>query len=300
MIILGDWGTTRLRLFLMDGPALVARADGPGIGGLTSTPADSLRAAMQPLLEKSPVSEVILCGMAGSRHGLREVAYADCPSDCTNWAKSALTFTLDGLSVTIAAGLACDDLQETPDVMRGEETQIFGALDCHPELRAGDHMLVLPGTHSKWVHVRNGVIQAFRTWMTGELFALLRDHSTLAHVGAGEITDVKYQAGFSHGLARTSTGDLGGALFEARSAQLRRAKTPGWGVGYISGLLIGKEIADAQTRLGATAEVSLIGDPVLTALYQQGLGQAGISSRQMEGDQLAIAGLRVLCTSMKN
>lgn len=298
--ILGDWGTTRLRLFLMADDRIVDRADGPGIGSLTGTPADTLLAVAAPLRAQAAVCDLTLCGMAGSRNGLVEVAYAACPGNPVAWASSAHRLSLDGLAIAVAAGMACTDRTGAPDVMRGEETQIFGALKLDPKLAHGHQLIVLPGTHSKWARLQDGQIHQFRTWMTGELFTLLRDHSTLGRAGGVTGSDEEQRAGFAHGLDRAKAGDLGGALFEARSAQLRQDKSLGWAHGYLSGLLIGREIADAKERLGAYAAVTLIGETSLTALYQQALDASGATSACIDGGSAAIAGLQYVRSALRD
>ncbi len=299
MNILGDWGTTRLRLFLMDGDRIVDRADGPGIGNLTSAPADTLFAVAGPLLERARVTDMTLCGMAGSRNGLLEVPYAVCPGDMATWANASQHMVRDGIDIVVAAGLACADARDAPDVMRGEETQIFGGMMLDTALAQGQRTVVLPGTHSKWASLENGKVQQFRTWMTGELFGLLRDHSTLARAGGSSGQETDHQDGFAHGLNRSRDGDVSGSLFEARSAQLRLSRSQGWALGYLSGLLIGCEIADARARLSGVSAVTLIGDPSLTILYRQALDAEGIISTYVDGSSAAIAGLMGLRTALR-
>jgi len=287
--IVGDWGTSRMRLFRIVAGTVVDRIDGPGIGTLDTSPADALLRAMAPWRSQHPPTHVVLCGMAGARSGLVEAPYADCPVDAGAWAGHAERLLLDGIRIAVAAGLACTRADGTPDVMRGEETQIFGALHRLPALAQGRRVLALPGTHSKWATLEDGAVREFHTLPSGELYALLRDHSTLARVGddpSGEAT------GFEAGLAGARAGrGLLGSLFQARSAQLRAGHTRGWALGYLSGLIIGCEVEEMLGRHPDSGLIVLIGDPTLTARYRRALDARGIAVELHDGDACALAGL---------
>lgn len=290
--ICGDWGTSRLRLFRMRGDHIVARLDGPGIAMLSGAPADALMAALAPWracgMGAVPIA---LCGMIGSRGGIVELPYVDCPADAAGWRGQAVRIDVGGHAVTIAPGLAGETPDGTADVMRGEETQIFGALAINPALARGRHAIILPGTHSKWAVVADGRVTGFQTFPTGELFGLLRDRSTLTRAGAD--TDGG-EAGFADGLARSDSGGLIGALFGARSLQLRAGRLHGWAVGYLSGLTIGHEVREGLAMLDGTDRLMLIGDPGLTALYERALARHGRTAAVLDGSDAALAGLRLL------
>ena len=291
--VVGDWGTTRLRLFRMAGDRIVDRREGPGIGGLSAAPADVLRAALGPWRADGDPLSIRLCGMIGSRDGWIDLPYVDCPADVAAWRGGGATLALDGIPVTIMAGLATKDVDGSPDVMRGEETQIFGAIARDPALGQGHRTIALPGTHSKWVLVDDGRIASFRTFLTGELFALLRDHSTLTRTrGATEPQPAEQAAGFGEGLARAAEGGhLLGTLFSARSMQLRAGRSHDWALGFLSGLIIGREIAEASARFPTLREIALVGDPGLAARYVRALDAYGIAATIHDGDACAIAGL---------
>jgi 2-dehydro-3-deoxygalactonokinase len=229
--------------------------------------------------------------MAGSRNGLLEIPYAPCPIGIAGWAARAMRVTVDALQVTLAPGLSCLGERGVHDVMRGEETQIFGAMARHPELAEGRHCIVLPGTHSKWAVLEDGEVTGFRTYLTGELFALLRDQSTLTRANED---DGGREEGFAAGLAQAGeSGALTGMLFAARSEQLLAGKTRGWATGYLSGLLIGQEVREAALLAG-DGQIAMIGDPGLTALYRQALSLARRESMDIDGNASAIAGLLAL------
>lgn len=284
----GDWGTTRLRLFRVVDGAVVERVEGPGIGSGVA-PAQALRDTLQDWRVHGQPERIVLCGMAGARTGLAEAPYVECPADAAAWARAARRLEFDGVPVAIAAGLACRHGDGTPDVMRGEEAQVFGALRQDPALSRGRHVFVLPGTHGKWAELDEGSVTAFRTFPSGELFALLCAHSTLAR---GDGSDDADSAGFHAGLAASRTGGgLLSKLFRARAAQMREARTPGWAQGYLSGLILGSEVADALAGLPGVDTVHVVGDTRLTARYLVVLAAHGVAAVVHDGDQCVLSGL---------
>jgi 2-dehydro-3-deoxygalactonokinase len=287
-VILGDWGTTRLRLFRHGADGAIERLAGAGIGQLVASPAETLLSTLAPWRDAGSVREVLLCGMAGSRNGLVEVPYAPTPASAGQWAKAASTIIVDGIRVTVAAGLSGANFSGHPDVMRGEEAQLFGALAIDPALASGRHLVVLPGTHSKWTELVDGRVERFHTFPTGEMFALLSNHSTLTRAG----TDTEgREEGFADGVSRAGGGVLA-HLFETRAAQLVEGRSHGWALGFLSGLLIGSEIAEALALLGHVPDtVTLIGDPGLARIYRQAGVARGLTLQTLDGDTCAIAGL---------
>lgn len=295
--VLGDWGTSRLRLWLVEHEEITATRAGPGIGRLTTTPSATLAELIAPWQLPAAPLRVVLSGMAGSRTGLIETDYVTVPADFRRWADGTQTTRIEGLSIAVAAGLRDDSRADAPDVMRGEETQIFGALELEPALQQGTHLFVLPGTHSKWVRVDDGTITRISTALTGELFALLRDHSILLKTGADARPDPTEQAaGFAAGVARSRvlSERLLSALFTARTAQLLAGRSHAWASGFLSGLLIGDEIAGQSALQGSPNDVVLIGASQLTRLYEQALGEHDIDARLIDGDTCALAGLQQL------
>lgn len=287
--ILGDWGTSRLRLYRVQDGVVVDWIAGAGIGAITQTPAEALRQAITPWLVRGQPEHITLCGMAGSRNGLLEAPYAECPASAEHWSRQSAFTALDGIPVQIMAGLACVHGNGVPDVMRGEETQIFGALALFPELAHGRQLLALPGTHGKWAWLANGCVTGFQTFLSGELFALLCDHSTLLRAGDNDADEA---GGFVLGCesAKREEGLLG-ALFHARSAQLRSGKSAGWARAYLSGLIIGHEIHEMVSAVASDTPIQLIGDPALNRRYADALQDYDVSVTLRDGEQCAIAGL---------
>jgi len=265
-----DWGTTALRgaLLTADGAVLAERAAPRGL--LSIAPggwAAAFEAEFGPWLAAHPGLVCLMAGMVGSRQGWSEAAYCPCPATLADLA-GALLWVQPG-RVAIVPGL-CTDAQGVPDVMRGEETQVFGALQ---RLGLVDATLVLPGTHSKWVTVRGGRITGFNTHMTGECYALLRQQSILARTLPADDSAWVAEA-FDRGVARALTpGGLLHHLFSVRTLALFDRDDGPALASTLSGLLIGEELR-AQT-LPAGQAVVAVGSPALTARYQRALALLG-------------------------
>jgi 2-dehydro-3-deoxygalactonokinase len=187
--------------------------------------------------------------------------------------------------------------------MRGEETQIAGALALHPGLGTGRHLLCLPGTHTKWAWLEDGLVRDFLTALTGELFALLRDGSTLMRAarpavdGDSQASSGDSNDGFERGLdgaASLGRASLLHALFAVRSRQLIDGRSHDWALAYLSGLVIGADVRGAVPLFPPGAEAVLIGDSALNELYTQALRREGIAASCLDGEQCALAGLRTL------
>ncbi len=218
---------------------------------------------------------VLVSGMIGSVQGWREAPYVRCPAGLAEIA-AGLTTPDHDVPMAIVPGVLQDD--DIPGVMRGEETQIFGALESFADWREGAR-IVLPGTHSKWVDIAGGRISGFATFMTGELYAVLRQHSILGRFvpeGAA-VADGAHEA-FRRGVdmmrdtATTPGLGITSLLFTARSMVLTKRLAPEQSLDYLSGLLIGEELRQALSRSG-NAPIVLIGDAGLCEKYRAALGR---------------------------
>lgn len=268
-----DWGTSTARAYALDaaGKVLDERSAPLGIQRITD---GNFAAALASLCEGAATGVPMLaCGMIGSRQGWVEAPYCDCPAGFDAIA-SGLT-PVPQTRLAIVPGLICRDAHGVPDVMRGEETQLFGAFADDACAR---QVVVLPGTHSKWAIVDGQAIEAFTTFMTGELFALLREHSILGRM----IVEGSDRAAFERGVAASLRDDaaLTRDLFSARTLPLTGALASAGVADYLSGLLLGAEIAAArcwmvQRGLG-DAGITLIGDAALCGRYRMALSTAGI------------------------
>lgn len=286
-----DWGSTRLRAFLLGAGGAVMATRQSGQGASTLSGEAAFEQAFAAVTADWPALPALACGMVGSQHGWREAPYAPCPADAAALVQHALKLNE---RVSILPGLMHDGGQ--PDVMRGEETQIVGALALHPEL-APQSCLVLPGTHSKWARVEDGRVSGFATHMTGELYALLRQHSVLARLMPADGSSAPSPQAFLAGVdAARQDGALSHQLFAVRTLGLFKRLAAEQLPDYLSGLLIGHEIAH-ELAAGAPARLALVGDPALCERYALALGRFGIE-QPLQLDSTAPAGLWQLAQTM--
>ncbi len=227
--------------------------------------------------------------MVGAKQGWREAPYVACPAGLAEIAAAMLVVETSFGAVRIAPGVRALDAHGAPDVMRGEETQIFGALAAG----CGDGIYVLPGTHSKWARVEGGRIAGFETFMTGEVFAVLRAHSVLGRMMAPERDGAGFARGVEAARALERPGDLLHAIFAARTFGLFETLPADQLGEYLSGLLIGAEII-AGARGAATAVA--IGSAALTARYIAAGARLGVAVAPAPED-CALLGLRALWAS---
>lgn len=245
-----DWGTTSFRAYRLDreGKILESRSSAKGILSVAPGPA-VLESELKEWIDDGPI---VMSGMVGSRQGWVEVPYVDCPAGFEEIARKLHRVEWNGRQAWIVPGLRSG--AAVPDVMRGEETQILGS--------GADGTICLPGTHSKWVEARNGRIERFSTHMTGEVYAVLKQHSILGRMMEEGAPD---RDAFAEGVQRS--GDAGGLLhhlFGVRTRGLMGELAPAASASYLSGLLIGHEL-----RAAGTKELKLLGTPELVARYEE-------------------------------
>lgn len=301
-----DWGTSRMRAWAMaaDGRPAAAPRSGPGMSALAGQGAPAFEAALLEVAagwldgREAPLP-VLVCGMAGARQGWREAPYLDLPLPLARLGEGTLPVeTADPrLAVSLVPGLAQRD-PAAPDVLRGEETQILGFLAGHEAARSrSDWVLCLPGTHAKWVSVGGGTIRTFRTYMTGEIFALFAGHSILRHSleGEGSPDPEAFPAAVREAIR--APADIAAALFGLRARHLLFGEAGANVRARLSGLLIGQEIASAAAWPGGpspNAGIAVIGDDSLAALYAEGLRIAGVAPETVSGEAAVLDGLAVL------
>jgi 2-dehydro-3-deoxygalactonokinase len=280
-----DWGTSSLRGFLMaaDGSLCETRSAAHGIlalpepGGVAGFERAFAEIAGD-WLARRPQLPVVAGGMVGSAQGWVEAPYVATPADTSVLAERAATVTTsDGVRILIAPGVVHDPADAPPDVMRGEEIQIAGALARRPEIAAAAWM-VMPGTHSKWVEIVDGRIVRFATHMTGELFALLRRQSILGRLMPEEAaTGERAEAAFLDGLAAARGGALAHRLFSVRTLGLMKRLDADLLEDRLSGLLIGHEIVSALADGGiAGLPLVVVGDGRLSRRYARALRAFGL------------------------
>jgi 2-dehydro-3-deoxygalactonokinase len=290
-----DWGTSSLRAYLMgrDGALLERRAEPWGIQRL---PEGGFVAAFRGIAgdwrDALPALPVLAAGMVGSRQGWREVPYVECPADSAAIAAGIVAHDAGCGTLHIVPGMM--QRGKLPDVMRGEETQIIGGLTLEPEL-ADASLFVLPGTHCKWATLRDGHVIGFTTYITGELFATLRDHSILGRPAkevfmspaeaAAAVTDAAFHRGLE--TARDSGAEgMAGRLFATRALFLDGQLTAPQTLDYLSGLLIGEEIRSviAGLQQRPCPPLVLLGDERLCERYRVALAEFGIDRVRVFGE----------------
>jgi 2-dehydro-3-deoxygalactonokinase len=275
-----DWGSSSFRAYLMspDGEVLYEVASSDGIASVAAGayPATLKRLTGQ-WLDAHATLPVIASGMVGSRHGWREAAYVPCPAGPRDVAAHLTQVEADGRRVHLAPGLSFTD-DAGGDVMRGEETEILGVAD------SGARLIVLPGSHSKWARVDGDRVVAFKTFVTGELFASVRDHTVAGAFaraapakGPGEAFGLGVRRGAAAAACEGKSGLLG-LLFGARSLPLMGALDADDAGEYLSGLLIGAEIGEGR-RLFPGEEPHVAGAETLVKRYLAAFGALGVSAR---------------------
>ncbi|MBA1279910.1 2-dehydro-3-deoxygalactonokinase [Stutzerimonas stutzeri] len=275
-----DWGTSSLRAYLL-GPGALLLDSRSQPWGIQHTPdrdfARAYRLLLEDWLARWPGLPAIASGMIGSRQGWREVPYVDCPADASALAGGLVSIETGAGALHLIPGVR--QVGERPNVLRGEETQVVGALALEPVLEK-QALLLLPGTHSKWVQVRDGALQTFSTYMTGELFAVLREHSILGRpaLEAGPVASAEaYRRGIQ--AARDSgPGGIADRLFSVRSLVLCGELPAVHSLDYLSGLLIGEELRSALCGFASSPVPIpvLLGEPALCARYREALALFGL------------------------
>ncbi|MBL8563766.1 MAG: 2-dehydro-3-deoxygalactonokinase [Gemmobacter sp.] len=278
-----DWGTTALRAWRMSGAvAQECRSSAEGMGKLAP---GAFEAALLRLIGDwlgRERTEVVACGMVGARQGWREAAYRAVPARPLDAPFLTVAPEDPRFRLHIVPGLSQAD---PADVMRGEETQIAGFLASVPDY---DGVIGLPGTHMKWARIAAGEVRSFQTCLTGELFALLAQHSVLRHgLGAGW-EDAAFVAAVAE--MQAAPDSLMAALFSLRAGGLLGQLSPDAARARLSGLLIGAELA-ATRALWQDQPVTLIGAGTLTGRYRQALQLFGQASSLTDAEAVTLAGL---------
>ncbi len=277
-----DWGTTSFRAFRIarDGTIRDRRSSLRGISNIPDNRfADTLRDEVGPWLAAGE-NHVLLSGMVGSRQGWKEAPYLPCPAGAPEIAGALIDIEFDWAQVKLVPGISGIDESGVAEVMRGEETQVFGVL----EAMGGNGLACLPGTHSKWVRIADNRISDFTTHMTGETFAALRGHTILGRMMREGPAD---GAPFDAGVRRS--GDPGGVLhhiFGVRALALAGQLAETESAAYLSGILVGHEVRAALAgRQGVVVHV--IGAPELTLLYARAISTCGGFAERHDGEAAA-------------
>ncbi|NHZ37877.1 2-dehydro-3-deoxygalactonokinase [Massilia rubra] len=276
-----DWGTSNRRAYLVrrDGKCLARHADDQGMLAVGGDFAGAL-ASLRERMGVAPDVAVVMSGMVGSASGWQEVPYLDTKVPLTGLPAHLAPVT-GHPGCFIVPGYCTRD--GAVDVMRGEETQLLGAVGRG----LLDGWVVLPGTHSKWVYLRAGKVDQLVTYMTGELFSMLAAGGTLAALMAGGLDD---DSAFAAGLQEARRArPLSNALFGVRARVVSKTMAATQARSFVSGLLIGAEFVAAQGH--ADGAIDIIGSPALSAHYESAAAHFGMPARAHDPDDVYLAAL---------
>jgi 2-dehydro-3-deoxygalactonokinase len=285
-----DWGTSSFRLWLVDRDGRVV-AERRSDEGMVAAGKIGFAAVLESHLGAlgAPADlPVAVCGMAGARQGWKEAGYVYTPAPLGAILQGAIRIPDLGRDVSILPGVAQRN-RGAPDVIRGEETQLLGALGEAPK---DDALVCMPGTHSKWVSVSGGRIERFRTFMTGELFDAIRRHTILSHAVAGadaarDAASFRSAVQDVHERPALATN----RLFQARAGSLLFNDPPTTARECISGTLIGLELAGGLSDRTSSSEVILIASGPLADLYGSALAALSVPHKMIDADGAALSGL---------
>lgn len=294
--IAGDWGTSRLRLYLCSASGeSLDHAEGPGAADTKGNFA-AVFSSLTASWRRQDDLPAVLCGMVGSSIGWKAVAAGKCPV-----APDAIAQSVAGIpeqNVFIVPGLGCRNALNAPDFMRGEETQLLGALQLRASMRQGRQLVCLPGTHTKWVMLDNGTVEHFMTVPAGELFALLCKYSVLVHdVPPPAVPIAAVNPAFLQGMEEIIRGANAGMLcrlFECRSRRLSGELSTSDSPSFLSGLLVASDVRDALALFAeqlAGNEVLVIGTGGLCNLYTHVLTAMDCLATTLSGEDAVRAGL---------
>lgn len=282
-----DWGTSSFRAFRLDSEGRVQESRTASRGILAVEGGRFEGELLRQIGDWIAAGErrVLMSGMIGSRQGWQEAPYVPCPAGVAELTAGLAPISCDGVEIRVVPGVTCVDAGGTPEVMRGEETQIVGVLDK----MAGTAVTCLPGSHSKWARVADGRITGYVTYMTGEAFAALRGHTILGRLMREAPTDL---AAFDRGVARAGeAGHLLHHLFGVRTLGLFGRLAVDASASFLSGLLIGHEVRAALPA--GDAPVHLIGSGALCDLYARATAACG-GRAMVHGEDAAARGLAQL------
>lgn len=273
-----NWGSSNFRAYLIDeSGAMADTLEAPaGIAGIDR---DGMGRQISAVAQRWPdVERIYACGMIGSNIGWLDAGYVECPVALTGLADALRPAKIGNVALHIVPGLACRRSHDSaPDIMRGEETELFGLLASNQLPASG--VVALPGTHTKWVSIKDTQVHEFVTSMSGEIFDRLTAAGLLASVVDGPaVIGPAFFEGVQNG-SRRETG-LGTQLFGARARVIRGDLQRSQGASYLRGLLIGSEVADARALFPqlAQASIPLVGAEQVVELYAAALEALGLAS----------------------
>jgi 2-dehydro-3-deoxygalactonokinase len=287
-----DWGTSSFRLWLMN-PAGDVLAESRSQEGMMAAAKIGFVTVLQSHLDAVGAADhlpVVICGMAGARQGWVEAGYIDTPANLASILQRAVPVSGQSRDIRILPGIAQRD-PKAPDVMRGEETQLLGALGAD-----GEALVCMPGTHSKWASVRGGTVERFTTFMTGELFSAVSKETilSLAVTGADEAIDTE---AFRSAVAAAfeTPAFAANLLFQVRSGQLLYGGSSAAAREKISGTLIGLELAAGLAQDGLRDQskrgITLVASGRLQEMYRLAFDSLSVAVQSIDSDDAVRRGL---------
>lgn len=292
-----DWGTSSFRLWLVDraGRVLAERRSGEGMLAAARVGFAGVLQSHLAAVEAPDHLPVLVCGMAGAKTGWVEAGYVDTPAPLAAILKQAVRVPGEARDIRILPGIAQRDVKR-PDVMRGEETQLLGALGLEA---AGEALVCMPGTHSKWVRVRGGTVAHFSTFMTGELFSVV-SRETILSLAVANADDAEDVASFKAAVkaAYEAPAFAANLLFTARSRQLLFGGTPTAARETLSGTLIGAELAAGLFGTLPKAGITLIASGRLATLYRHAFDALSVAVQPVDADEAVRRGLSMAAAAI--
>jgi len=280
-VIAVDWGTSNFRAFRLDAMGRIVDRRSSPTGILTVERngfAELLTSQVGDWLSAGE-TRILLCGMIGSREGWAETKYINCPVTIEDLAAAVVAIPFGPAKALLIPGVAAKDGSGFPEVMRGEETEAIGAIDAF----GGSGTVCLPGTHSKWVQLRDGAMDGFQTCMTGEVYSALRRCTILSSIMSPNATID--ESAFLRGVERSSNeGGLLHHLFSVRTLGLVDQLNGETSSSYLSGLLIGHEV---RCMMAPSAHVFLVGASDLCHIYSIAITACGGTSTLADEDAAA-------------
>lgn len=296
--ILVDWGTTNFRAWLVDGDGkVIDRREAPA--GIMQVPAGGFPQALETHVGRwragHPGLPVLMSGMVGSKQGWAEAPYAPCPAGIDELAKAVMPVPGED-NVFIVPGVCHEAPDGRHDVMRGEEVQIFGSLR---QGEKGRQVFCLPGTHSKWTAVEDGRIVWFATAMTGEVWAVMSQHSILGRLMEGD--SLEDMDAFDRGFKLSGEpGGLLNHLFSVRAEGLFEAIPANGLRSYLSGILIGHEVRAMLSIARPTGPVTLIGRKDIIDSYSIAISTLGTPTAACPAESATLKGLSLIQEAMQH
>jgi 2-dehydro-3-deoxygalactonokinase len=276
-----DWGTTNRRAYLIDSAGKRTQ-EFEDAKGILSVPDGGFPAAISEIREKLGDKPLLMAGMIGSNRGWKEAPYVPCPAGIDDLV-AKLVWAGDREAIVPGVSYLGNG---RADVMRGEEVQLLGALAAG--FVESDGLVCHPGTHNKWASIHNERLHDFRTVMTGELFSLLKEHSILADLLKGDVSDNQvFRDAARHAIF---TESLPAELFSVRANVLLGQMKKEDAASYASGLLIGTDVR-IGLQVPTGAQIMVMGRPELTRLYVAALQEAKRETLELEGEQCFLAGI---------